>query len=88
MSEPTPDDMEIYEEVTADVSAVMTRLTSLLLHAEGKYRRGEYTGMSDHEFDRAMKALETLEEGWPMLKDPKSPTDKVGHEDMDKEDEG
>jgi NAD-dependent DNA ligase len=77
---PTPEQIDRYEEVVADISYAIDLLTRLLITADKSYRKGEYTGMCDYEFDRAMKALEQLELGWPGLKRPGTPTEHLTKE--------
>jgi DNA ligase (NAD+) len=40
--------------------------------------------ISDAEYDRLLRALETIERAYPSLHDPLSPTQRVGHAPLDK----
>ncbi|MBX2852082.1 MAG: NAD-dependent DNA ligase LigA [Phycisphaeraceae bacterium] len=53
-------------------------LRDRLNEADRLYRLGQATGMSDIEFDHALKGLEQLEAEHPGLVTPDSPTQRVG----------
>ena len=54
-----------------------------LNEADRLYRLGKETGMSDKEWDHALKALEQLEAEHPDLVTPDSPTQRVGGAPID-----
>ncbi|MGL1903427.1 MAG: NAD-dependent DNA ligase LigA [Fibrobacterales bacterium] len=56
----------------------IAELTTLLAQANALYYQGKATGLTDQEFDTALKELEALESASPHLKIPHSPTMRVG----------
>ncbi|MGL1934212.1 MAG: NAD-dependent DNA ligase LigA [Fibrobacterales bacterium] len=56
----------------------MSELTTLLAQANALYYQGKTTGLTDQEFDAALKELEAIEGEFPHLKAPNSPTMRVG----------
>ena len=68
--EETPDEIQTRTK--------MLELSRRLDEASRKYYRGEPTGLSDIEFDQALRELETLERFYPQWKQSWSPTQRVG----------
>ena len=64
--------------MTEDPKARVLELASRLAEANRKYYRGLPTGLSDVEFDLAMRELEALEREWPQYRPDWSPTGRVG----------
>jgi len=65
------------------VKKQIAELRDKLNEADRLYRLGQPTGLSDIEFDHALKDLETLEAEHPNLVTPDSPTQRVGGEPID-----
>lgn len=61
-----------------DVKQEMQRLTALLEEANRLYYEQDAPTMSDFEYDRLLRELETLEAQHPELASPTSPTRRVG----------
>lgn len=61
-----------------DAAQQIAKLRDQLNEADRLYRLGQATGMSDIEFDHALKALEQLEAEHPDLVTADSPTQRVG----------
>ena len=61
-----------------DPAKQIEQLRDKLNEADRLYRLGQETGMSDIEFDHALKGLEALEAEHPDLVTPDSPTQRVG----------
>ena len=59
------------------MQAIMLDMSALLKRANINYRQGKPSGMSDHEYDRAERALEHLEAAYPQFIHPESPVGKV-----------
>ena len=68
--EQTPDEIQTRTK--------MLELARKLDEASRRYYRGEPTGLSDIEFDQALRELETLEQFYPQWKQSWSPTQRVG----------
>ena len=58
----------------------MEELTALLDRYNHEYYVLNQSSVSDAEYDSLMQELKALEEEWPALKDPHSPTSRVGGE--------
>lgn len=61
-----------------DAAARIHELRRLLRHHEERYYVYDAPEISDAEFDAFMRELRTLEEAHPDLRDPDSPTERVG----------
>ena len=66
-----------------DPAQQIAELRDQLNEADRLYRLGQETGMSDIEWDQALKSLEKLEADHPHLITPDSPTQRVGGEPID-----
>ncbi|MEM1354954.1 MAG: NAD-dependent DNA ligase LigA [Planctomycetota bacterium] len=66
-----------------DAATTIRQLRDQLNRADRLYRLGQETGMSDLQWDQALKQLETLETQHPGLVTPDSPTQRVGGEPID-----
>lgn len=66
-----------------DAAQQIAKLRDQLNEADRLYRLGQATGISDIQFDHALKALEQLEAEHPDLATPDSPTQRVGGEPID-----
>ena len=66
-----------------DTAQQITELRDKLNEADRLYRLGKETGMSDIEWDHALKELEQLEAEHPDLVTPNSPTQRVGGAPID-----
>ena len=64
----------------ADPKQRIEELTELLEYHNRKYYVDDAPEISDFEFDALLRELEQLEEAYPGLKLPNSPTDRVGGE--------
>jgi len=61
-----------------DIAAQMERLRQDIDRHERLYREKNAPEISDQEFDRLLKELESLEAEYPLFASPQSPTRKVG----------
>jgi len=68
----------VKSNVMPDPAKQIAKLRDTLNQADRLYRLGEPTGMSDIEWDHALKELEALEAQHPKLITPDSPTQRVG----------
>lgn len=66
-----------------DPAQQIAQLRDQLNEADRLYRLGQATGLSDIEFDHALKALEKIEAEYPDLVTPDSPTQRVGGQPID-----
>ena len=66
-----------------DPAQQIAKLRDKLNEADRLYRLGQETGMSDIEWDHALKDLEQLETEHPGLITPDSPTQRVGGDPID-----
>ena len=60
------------------------RLRREIEHHNYRYYVLDDPEISDMEYDRLLRRLETIEEAFPSLRDPLSPTQRVGHVPLDK----
>ena len=67
----------------SDAEQQITQLRDQLNEADRLYRLGQPTGMSDIEWDHALKQLEQLEADYPDLVTDDSPTQRVGGQPID-----
>ncbi|MGH3508885.1 MAG: NAD-dependent DNA ligase LigA [Nocardioidaceae bacterium] len=74
-SEPAPAQPE---SAPADAREDHATLAERVEQARWRYYVLDAPTLSDTEFDKAMRRLEELEERWPDLRTPDSPTQKVG----------
>jgi DNA ligase (NAD+) len=58
-------------------------LTETILHHDNLYYNQATPEISDAEYDKLFRELETLEEKYPHLKSPNSPTQRVGGKPID-----
>jgi DNA ligase (NAD+) len=62
----------------ADVAARITRLRREIEHHDYRYHTLDDPEISDAEYDRLVRELQALEAAHPLLRDPNSPTQRVG----------
>lgn len=67
-----------------DAQKRITELTNILNKANYEYYNLDNPTLTDQEFDKYLRELETLEEKYPEFIDPNSPTKRVGGEAIDK----
>ena len=72
-----------YHHLVSNAKSRIKELRALLSRANTAYYAGDPELMSDTEFDRLLKELETLEAAHPALHDPNSPTARVGGDPID-----
>ncbi len=71
-------DTKDYELMKAQASVRAAQLTALIRHHDHYYYELDRPEISDAEYDALMRELLELEEKWPELATPDSPTHRVG----------
>lgn len=67
-----------------DAKKRIQELTSILRQANYEYYNMDNPSITDQEYDKYLRELINLEEKYPLLADPNSPTKRVGGEAIDK----
>lgn len=67
-----------------DAKKRIDELTSILRQANYEYYNMDNPSITDQEYDKYLRELINLEEKYPLLADPNSPTKRVGGEAIDK----
>ena len=67
-----------------DAKKRIDELTSILKQANYEYYNLDNPSITDQEYDKYLRELINLEEKYPDLVDPNSPTKRVGGEAIDK----
>lgn len=67
-----------------DTKKRIQELTSILRQANYEYYNMDNPSITDQEYDKYLRELINLEEKYPLLADPNSPTKRVGGEAIDK----
>ncbi|HET6651114.1 MAG TPA: NAD-dependent DNA ligase LigA [Nocardioides sp.] len=71
-------EVPVVEEATADAREEHRQLSEEIDDARWRYYILDDPTLSDHDFDLRLRRLEELEEHYPELRTPDSPTQKVG----------
>ncbi|MDZ7705628.1 MAG: NAD-dependent DNA ligase LigA [Trueperaceae bacterium] len=78
-----PDDLGPDKLSKDEAEAQVERLRDEIRHHNYRYYVENAPDISDAEYDRLFKTLQTLEEHFPELQTPESPTQRVGAEPLD-----